>query len=196
MIRRFLHGDFSMRQSLLAILLFAAPAFAEPQQHGHSHDHDHHHEHHHAVENVEAHTHGEVLLQLVADQQELVVEMASPAVNFLSFEHAAQTDAERQAVQSMEQRLNNVASWLNLRGGDCKVVETKVDASALSGVTNHADITLTAQFSCAALAKLAGVELTLFNHFPEVEKITLEWMGSGEQGQAILTARNNRAPLR
>jgi hypothetical protein len=169
---------------------------AEPHQHAHSHNHDHHHKHQHDVANHEAHIHGEVLLQLVADQQELVVEMASPAVNFLGFEHAAQTGAERQAVQAMEQRLNNVASWLNLRGGDCKVVETKVDASALSGVTNHADVTLTAQFSCAALVKLTGVELTLFNHFPEIEKVTLEWMVSGEQGQAILTARNNRARLR
>jgi hypothetical protein len=196
MIRRFLQGDFSMRQSLLAILLLAAPVLAEPHQHAHSHNHDHHHKHQHDVANHEAHIHGEVLLQLVADQQELVVEMASPAVNFLGFEHAAQTGAERQAVQAMEQRLNNVASWLNLRGGNCKAVETKVDASALSGATTHADITLTAQFSCAALAKLTGVELTLFNHFPEIEKITLEWMVSGEQGQAILTARNNRARLR
>ncbi len=184
-----------MRQSLLAMLLLAAPVLAESQQHVHSHNHDHHN-HQHDVANHEAHTHGEVLLQLVADQQELLVEMASPAVNFLGFEHAAQTDAERQAVQAMEQRLNNVASWLNLRGGNCNLVETKVDADALSEANAHADITLTAQFSCAALAKLAGVELTLFNHFPEIEKITLEWMVSGQQGQATLTARNNRAQLR
>jgi Protein of unknown function (DUF2796). len=178
-----------MRQSLMAMLLLAAPVFAEPYQHAHSHNHDHDH----ANENQEAHTHGEVLLQLVADQQELVVAMASPAVNFLGFEHAVQSDAERQAVQAMEQRLNKVASWLNLRGGDCTAVEVQVDASALSGANAHADITLTAQFSCAAPAKLTGVELTLFKHFPEIEKITLEWMVSGKQGRATLTARNNRA---
>lgn len=181
-----------MRHSLVAMLLLVAPAFAEPHQHAHSHDHDHQHD----VSNHEAHTHGEVLLQLVADRQEVVVEMASPAVNFLGFEHAAQTEAERQAVQIMEQRLNNVVQWLILRGGDCQAVGTKVDASALNDSSTHPDITLTVQFSCAAPAKLNSVEVTLFAHFPEIEKITLEWMVSGQQGRATLTPRNNRALLR
>lgn len=197
-----------MRPSLFAVLfsllsaISAAPVFAASPAHqndhahthdGHSHEHGHSHDHAHGMANADAHVHGEVLLQLVQEDQDLVVEMTSPAVNFLGFEHEAQSQAELAAVKTMEQRLKDVTAWFHLRDGGCKADSPEV---VLRQAEGHADVTFTAHFSCAAPTQLNSVELALFALFPAIEKIRFDWAVAGEQGHALLTPRNTRASFR
>lgn len=85
-----------MRPLLLALVLlpFAAQAHDD-------HDHDHAHG------SLGKHEHGVAQLNVALDGKTLELELDSPAMNLVGFEHAASTDADKAAVAKARAQLEN-----------------------------------------------------------------------------------------
>ncbi|MFO6377007.1 DUF2796 domain-containing protein, partial [Pseudomonas aeruginosa] len=83
-----------MRPLLLALVLlpFAAQAHDD-------HDHDHAHG------SLGKHEHGVAQLNVALDGKTLELELDSPAMNLVGFEHAASTDADKAAVAKARAQL-------------------------------------------------------------------------------------------
>lgn len=62
------------------------------------------------VRSAEAHVHGDAKLALVLDGATLTAELESPLYNLVGFEHAAETDEQRAAINSAEAALNDPAA--------------------------------------------------------------------------------------
>ena len=197
-----------MRRLLLALpfaLLPLAIAHAADE-----HDHDHEHEH----GSLGAHEHGVGRLNAVLDGQALELELDSPAMNLVGFEHLATSAADKAKVAAARKQLENPATLFNLPKAAGCVVSTQELNSPLFGDKpeadhddddhdddakdaahahhhDHSEIHAHYQFTCATPTALSNLDLTqVFKTFPATRKIQVQLIGpSGQQGvEATATA--------
>lgn len=178
-----------MRRLLLA-LPFALLPLVAAQAHD---DHDHAHG------TLGAHEHGVATLNVVLDGNTLELELDSPAMNLVGFEHAATRDTDKAKVAAVRQQLEQP---LKLFGVD-RAAGCTEDAQDLSSPLfgdaphahgddehghehghEHADVNAHYQFKCVAPGKLAQVDLApLFRAFPATQKINVQLIGpNGQKG--------------
>lgn len=100
--------------------LFASPVMAET----HSHD---------------AHVHGEAILNLVIDGNELLLELESPAANLLGFEHAPQNQVQKQQLKKTQSLLSNVDSLVELGSLNCQLVSAEIEMPYADHKNDHHD---------------------------------------------------------
>lgn len=187
-----------MRRLLLALpfaLLPLAIAYAADE-----HDHDHDHEH----GSLGAHEHGVGRLNAVLDGQALELELDSPAMNLVGFEHVATSAADKAKVAAARKQLENPAALFNLPKAAGCVVNSQELNSPLFGDKpeadhdddddakdaahehhhDHSEIHAHYQFTCATPTALSNLDLTqVFKTFPATQKIQVQLIGpSGQQG--------------
>ncbi len=148
---------------------------------------------------LEAHNHGEVLLTLVQDAGSVTLELITPQLNLLGFEHAPATEAERQALLAAEAALRQPGNWLQLDGEGCSTgvadLETSGEAQhAENHAENHADFSVRFAFTCAN-ATLRGLTFVGFAAYPGIHEVELQWLVQGKAGTATLTAKDSSVPL-
>ncbi|QCY14867.1 DUF2796 domain-containing protein [Pseudomonas sp. MPC6] len=183
-----------MRRLLLALpfaLLPLAVAHA-----GDEHDHEH--------GSLGVHEHGVGRLNAALDGQTLELELESPAMNLVGFEHAATTDADKAKVAAVRAQLEKPLALFNLPTAAGCVVATQELESPLFGDKpdadddhdhdakdehhhDHSDIHAHYQFSCSAPGALKTLDLAnIFNTFPATRKIQVQLIGpSGQQGVEV-----------
>jgi len=190
-----------MRRLLLALpfaLLPLAVAHAADE-----HDHEHEHEHEHG--SLGAHEHGVGRLNAALDGQTLELELESPAMNLVGFEHAATTDADKAKVAAVRAQLEKPLVLFNLPKAAGCVVATQELESPLFGDKpdadddhdedakdgehhhDHSEIHAHYQFSCSAPGALKNLDLAnIFNTFPATQKIQVQLISpSGQQGVEV-----------
>ena len=165
--------------------------------HGEADSHSHHHHDHADAGAASAHVHGEVMLQLALQGNDLQMQLESPAMNIVGFEHRASTPKQIESVAAAEAKLRQVTNWLTLQGGECQAINVVPDlndvlpeAEAGGDQHGHADIHVDAQFRCSQPGHLRGLQIALFGDFPGVEKITVQWVFNGEAGERSITGDN------
>ena len=79
-----------------------------------------------AASSHDAHTHGQGEMTLVYDQRELIVNLETPAVNLLGFEHEPENDSQWKAVARISESLKSPDTILALTP-DCKLEKAVVD---------------------------------------------------------------------
>ncbi|CAI2799618.1 DUF2796 domain-containing protein [Pseudomonas fluorescens group sp.] len=188
-------------------LLLALPFALLPLAVAHAHD-DHDHEH----GSLGAHEHGVGRLNAVLDGQALELELDSPAMNLVGFEHLATTPADKAKVAAARKQLENPVALFNLPKASGCVVSTQELNSPLFGDKpeadhddddddakdgahehphDHSEIHAHYQFTCATPTALSTLDLTqVFKTFPATQKIQVQLIGpSGQQGvEATATA--------
>lgn len=91
--------------------------------------------HDHAVEAMDglgAHVHGVARLQIAQDGPRVLVELITPAVNLVGFEHAPQTDAQRDEVARAQARLETPRALMAFNGrAGCRVDSAQVDMAGM-----------------------------------------------------------------
>lgn len=188
-----------MRHLLLA-LPFALLPLVAAQAHEHGHDHDHEHSH----DSLGAHEHGVASLNAALDGNLLELQLESPAMNLVGFEHAAKSDADKAKVASARKHLEQPQALFALPiEAKCALQESELE-SPLFGDAEHAehehgdehghsDIDASYHFTCANAEALKTLELgSFFGTFPGTEKLEVQLIGpSGQQG-AELTPSNLR----
>ena len=80
-----------MRYALLALPFALLPLHAA-QAANHEHSHAHAHEEH---ASLDAHEHGVASLNVALDGQTLEIQLQSPAMNLVGFEHEAKSEADK-----------------------------------------------------------------------------------------------------
>ncbi|MFJ2712298.1 DUF2796 domain-containing protein [Pseudomonas sp. NPDC087346] len=188
-------------------LLLALPFALLPLAIAHAADeHDHDHEH----GSLGAHEHGVGRLNAALDGQTLELELESPAMNLVGFEHAAASDADKAKVAAARAQLEKPLTLFNLpAAAGCKVSSQELqsplfgdkpdaddhddddhDQPAKAGEEHHhehSEIHAHYQFTCAAPGALKTLDLAnIFNTFPATQKIQVQLIGpSGQQGTEV-----------
>ncbi|WP_339461048.1 DUF2796 domain-containing protein [Pseudomonas sp. EA_105y_Pfl2_R69] len=189
-----------MRCLLLALPFALLPLAATAAEHDHDHDHDHA-EH----GSLDAHEHGAARLNVVLEGQALELELESPAINLVGFEHAAKSEADKARVAAARKQLQDPQALFGLGAGDCAVAETELESPlfeedeheheeehhAHDKDSEHSDIHAHYQLDCKQPGELQQLNLgELFKRFPATEKIQVQLIGpNGQQGLELTPAQ-------
>lgn len=187
-----------MRHLLLA-LPFALLPLVAAQAHEHGHDHDHEHSH----DSLGAHEHGVASLNAALDGNLLELQLESPAMNLVGFEHAAKSDADKAKVAAAKRELEQPITLFALNSGDCKTTEVELESPLFDDADHdhdhdhhahegeHSDIHAHYRFECAKANELKQLDLAeLFKRFPATEKIQVQLIGpNGQQGVELTPAQ-------
>ena len=177
-----------MRHLLLALPFALLPLAGVHAADEHDHDHEH--------GSLGAHEHGVGRLNAALDGLTLELELDSPAMNLVGFEHVAATDADKAKVAATRARLEQPLALFSLPKAAGCVVENQELESPLFGDTpeaddehhhDHSEIHARYQFTCATPGALKTLDLAnIFNSFPATRKIQVQLIGpSGQQGVEV-----------
>ncbi|CAI8936251.1 DUF2796 domain-containing protein [Pseudomonas sp. IT-P4] len=180
-------------------LLLALPFAMLPLAVAHAAD-EHDHEH----GSLAAHEHGVGRLNAALDGKTLELELESPAMNLVGFEHVATSDADKAKVAATRAQLEQPLALFNLPKAAGCVVENQELESPLFGDKpeadddhdedakdedghehhDHSEIHARYQFTCATPDALKTLDLAnIFTRFPATRKIQVQLIGpSGQQG--------------
>ncbi|MEN5094176.1 DUF2796 domain-containing protein [Pseudomonas protegens] len=185
-----------MRRLLLALPFALLPlAVAQAAQ---AHDHEHEHG------SLGAHEHGVARLNAVLDGQALELELESPAMNLVGFEHVPSTDADKAKVAAARTQLEQPLVLFSLpKAAACTVAKQELesplfgdkpdaddhddddkDAAGHEHHHEHSEIHAHYQFTCAKPDALKNLDLgQIFKTFPATQKIQVQLISpSGQQG--------------
>ena len=179
-------------------LLLALPFAMLPLAVAHAAD-EHDHEH----GSLGAHEHGVGRLNAALDGKTLELELESPAMNLVGFEHVATSDADKAKVAAVRAQLEKPLALFNLPTAAGCVVENQELESPLFGDKpdadddhdedakdedghehhhDHSEIHAHYQFTCATPAALKSLDLAnIFTRFPATRKIQVQLIGPGGQ---------------
>jgi len=187
-----------MRRLLLALPFAMLPLAVAHAAAEHDHEHG----------SLGAHEHGVGRLNAALDGQTLELELESPAMNLVGFEHVATSDADKAKVAAARARLEQPLALFNLPKAAGCVVENQELESPLFGDKpdadddhdedakdedghehhhDHSEIHARYQFTCATPAALKSLDLAnIFTSFPATRKIQVQLIGpSGQQGVEV-----------
>lgn len=188
-----------MRHLLLALPFALLPLVAAQAHEAHEHG------------SLGAHEHGVGRLNAALDGQTLELELQSPAMNLVGFEHPATTDADKAKVAAARALLEKPLELFNLpKAAGCVVANQELQSplfgdpapedaddddhapQAAAGTQpavaehhhDHSEIHAHYQFTCATPAALKTLDLgQVFKTFPATHKIQVQLIsGSGQQG--------------
>jgi len=183
-------------------LLLALPFALLPLAMAYAHD-DHDHDHAHGT--LGAHEHGVAKLNAVLDGNTLELELDSPAMNLVGFEHAANSDADKAKVAAVRQQLEQPLQLFRLAAAagckdDAQALESPLFGDALKADDDddehehgheHSDIGAHYQLTCANPDSLTQIDLApLFKAFPATQKINVQLIGpKGQKGVEATPAK-------
>ena len=237
-------GDVIKGLSIAALAVICAacsPAQTEP--HGHSDNHSDHkeaetaaHDHEAApspaadtktsetnsVRFAQSHTHGDASLAMVLENAVITVELDTPLYNLLGFEHAAETAAQKAAVEKAETVLSKGGPLFvfNSEAGCTIAAQTisveldadghddhEEDAHEEDGHDDehhddehddedtHKDANLQYKYTCSRPKALEHVTVNLFKHFENLTELDLVYLGPNTQKQVEINAGKTRIAL-
>ena len=195
--------------SLLAPLLLVAPGVSADEKHEHEHDQDVEHRQH------DSHVHGIAALNLALEGREVEIELDSPAANIVGFEHAPSSEADQAALDKAVVALKDGGQLFRFNDdAGCRMETANVVSELLEeehdeheeheghakdghedeehehegeGET-HSDIEAAYHFVCDEPGKLTRLTVELFEAFPGMEKLKVQYVTQSKQGAAELTA--------
>ena len=188
-----------MRRLLLALPFALLPlAVVQANEHNHAHADDHA-EH----GSLDAHEHGAARLNVVLDGQALELELESPAMNLVGFEHAANSAVDKAKVAAVRSQLQDPQALFGLSAGACTLSEAELESALFAddqheheehhadeADSEHSEIHAQYQLDCKKPSELKQLNLSeLFKRFPATEKIQVQLIGpSGQQGVELTPA--------
>jgi hypothetical protein len=182
-----------MRHLLLA-LPFALLPLAAAQAHD---DHKH--------GSLGKHEHGVATLNVALEGSTLEIELQSPAMNIVGFEHAASSEADKKTVAAARALLEKPQALFSLpAAAGCSLSENEVRSPLFGNAEadhdhdhdhdehadgdehhhEHSDIDADYSFTCKQPGELKTLDLSAFyKQFPATQKINVQLIGpSGQQG--------------
>lgn len=189
-----------MRLLLLTLPLALLPfAPAHANEHSHGHDHDEH-------SSLDAHEHGSASLNIALEGNTLELELDSPAMNLLGFEHAAHSTADRAKLASVKRLLEQPQQLFTLpAAANCQITSSELHSPLFEAESTdhaheheheHSDIEAHYQFSCANPQALDSLSLAaFFQQFAGLEKLQVQLISATGQNGKTLTASDSLLPL-
>jgi hypothetical protein len=149
-----------------------------------------------------AHVHGVAELRVVVDGPQLQISLESPLDNLLGFEHVPRTDVQHTAVRQMARTLRDAASvFTPTAAAHCHLATVRLASSAALGESieatpadgdGHADLDADFSWTCDAPQALAGVDVDLMRHFPNLRRLKVQVAApSGQRALDLLPGRRS-----
>ncbi len=147
-----------------------------------------------------AHVHGQIKLDVVVDGPTVVIEMESPLDNFVGFERAPKTDAEKKAAEDAVAQLRAAGQLFKIDPvGNCKLGPVTLRSAALglgklepNAVDGHADLDGTFAFNCTNAVATKFIDVGLFDTFKGVRQIEVQIVSPQGQFKRTLKRPNGR----
>ncbi|KRW57850.1 DUF2796 domain-containing protein [Pseudomonas sp. TTU2014-080ASC] len=182
-----------MRRFLFALPVALLPLACVAHDHA---EHDHQHEEHGSLG---AHVHGFAELDVALDGQTLELQLNSPAMNLVGFEHEAKSAEDKSKVASAQSELGKPVELFGISQGQCSVTAQELESPLFADAhahnahdhddhkQAHNDIHAHYTLACAEADNLKQLDLSeLFKRFPATEKIKVQLIGpSGQKGQEL-----------
>ena len=92
-----------------------------------------------STESLDAHVHGLSELTIAMDAKTIELQLISPAMNLVGFEHKASSKQDIAAVKQAELLLEQQDSLFLIAGGDCEHLSTSIDSDGLLKAGAHED---------------------------------------------------------
>jgi len=167
------------------------------------------------------HQHGVSQLDLSVERQRLSLRLVSPLDNFVGFERAPRTDAEKTAIDKVLARLRAPADLVQVDGAaGCTLAASRIESPVLglspggtalaatgtagtagtagarkAAQDEHADLVLEVDFDCRDGSRVGFVQLALFEAFPRMRRIEVQAVTLRGQLGAVLARPNGRIAL-
>ena len=166
-----------------------------------------------AQQNPAPHVHGAARLEVAVEENGFQIDFDSPLDNLLGFEHAPNTDQQRQTVKDMATRLQQADQlFISSSAAKCQLESVKLNApvlpadllgNATSSALNaeptteehgdgHAELEAAIVFRCANPAALKSLDVQLFKAFPNLHKLDAAVVTAKGQTGAKLSPKDNR----
>lgn len=159
-----------------------------------------------------AHVHGVAKLTVLQDRNTLLIELESPAVNIVGFEHEPQNDAQVSLIENALTLLKQPDGIVRLSSLDCEIVQARSDISGAAGSHGHSvhhhhdhehnhshrhsEFQASIELDCASQTPPAELLITAFDHFNGIETLEIQWVLNGLQGMQRLNPSQNRIRFR
>jgi hypothetical protein len=163
-----------------------------------------------------AHVHGLSKISVAIEKGKMVIELKSPAVDLVGFEHKAKTEYDINNVKKVQIQLEHNSDMFVLTGGSCELINTFIDLSNLINDINsavphqhhkqsnkenntgntHQEITANYYYHCEKTPELSSITINVFQLFPRVKNIQSMWITEKKQGAKLLNATNKTINLR
>ena len=184
----------NLRDFLYGALFLPCLVWAHQEDHQYLPEDDH--THGQGAAHGKAHVHGEAQLDVAIQAQMVYIEFKSPAANIVGFEHAPKNSAQRSLLEDAAHALAKPDNLFQFGDASCSQQKVRVRMPHSGGEREdpvpHSSIYASYQFACDDLTRLNDVMVELFSHFPEVHKISVQWITPSGQGVKSLTAKANK----
>lgn len=163
---------------------------------------------------LEAHVHGLSELTIVMEGASLEIQLTSPAMNLLGFEHRASSAKDIATVKNAASLLGKHDAHFLLSEKSCDHVKTSIDLAELiesndhehahekksnehkhdhddhDHNNHHSEIVANYKYHCENKSSLSVMTVALFDSFPGIHKIQTMWIKQTQQGATTLTPNN------
>jgi hypothetical protein len=170
----------------------------------------------------QAHVHGTATLNILNEGNALIIELISPAANIVGFEHTPQNAAQREQISQALATLQNVDSIVDIGPTGCTLAFTEVNVTGVlandlisrpdqpahqhdhshdhdhnhSAADGHAEFQVKHQLDCQPRGLPEQLNITAFENFIGIERLTAQWLTDVSQGVANLNRQQHRLRLR
>lgn len=133
-----------------------------------------------------AHEHGVAELSVAWSDDEVIVDLISPAQNIFGFEYEPSTDEEEALVADRTEALSELGLVVINEEAGCDLADDVVTEVEFEG--SHAELTASWLFSCEQPDEISQLDVTaLFTEFPGIEDIDAEWASPSGQSAVELS---------
>lgn len=203
--------------SLMAICgVYQAFSVAQEHQHNHGGEADASQGAH--VHSTHIHGTGELLVVLEGDQ--LDIELRSPAMNLLGFEHHANTPEQKARVESTRKILANADNLFQFDPALCQMTDHRVNFSSViedrtqqhkkhpnevddadhhdqrDESHGHSDIEAHYRYRCERPGDLQSITTSVTTEFTGIQSLQAQWIAEGRQGATRLDKNQRQIILR
>lgn len=150
-----------------------------------------------------AHVHGRAELDVAVDAKSVTVHLDSPLDSLLGFERAPRSEAEHKRAADLVRQLMAAGTLFVIDpAAQCELASVKLESAVLGldgssaaaqgqvktqGGGEHADLDMTAVFTCANASAARFVDVRLFEVFPRYRGIDAQVAAPGGQFRRTLT---------
>lgn len=158
---------------------------------------------------LEAHVHGAAMLNIVLEEQQLELQLESPAMNIVGFEYQAKNATDKKTMKAAHNSLNDAATLFSLStAAQCTITSVSIENDLLEQTDEHdhpqdnhthdadpqhRDITVHYHYHCATPEALKQIDLAgFFKQFPQTEKIQVQLVTAAQQQGAELSHKHSQ----
>jgi len=176
----------SLAVCLSSLLVLSTPVLSQEKHHEHR-EHG-------------AHEHGAALLNVAIDDQNVQIELESPAMNIVGFEHPANSQGDKQAVIRVTKLLKNGGALFVLpKNAQCGLIDSDVESPLIekqnhstehSSSDGHTEFHANYEFKCKNVSALNEMDIQLLHTFEGIHELRVQMISDQGQSAKEMTVDN------